>query len=192
MDHNKILCINILQNNKCSYGKKCVYAHSLETQTLSPYRKMAYDIINSQNNLKCVNLIDDNELLENLIKLTKVCMTCNNKRCPGGYNCRHGAIDFKHKICYDDLIYGDCKRKECKSIHLTTRGLIPKQTQQNIKEIKKHANETKHIKSLNNITNILLSHTFFPLQQNHADDTSSSDSNNTQDVIDYLNDNDSD
>ena len=125
INNKKILCFNMLNNKKCNYGNKCVYAHGLSDQKIEPIRHKAYTIIKSVGDLSHIDLIADNKLYDTLIQLTKMCSLCNKELCPGGYNCRNGAINIKSKICYDDFMFGNCKRVNCLAVHLTIRGFIP-------------------------------------------------------------------
>lgn len=125
-NHKKILCNNILLGIPCTYGAKCLYAHDVEEQNIEPIRKKAYDIIkNKCENINDIDLtsFEEQELYKNLLVLTKVCEACLNNKCAGGYNCKHGTFTHKYKVCYYDLIYGNCENKECKYIHLTNFGL---------------------------------------------------------------------
>jgi len=127
----KILCFNILNNKICNYGNKCVYAHNLNDQKIDPLRQKVYTIINNSENLSNLNLINDQKLYETMLQLTRICNMCSKNRCPGGYNCRNGAINIKFKICFDDLVYGNCERYNCQSIHLTEKKLLPYNKQKN-------------------------------------------------------------
>ena len=119
----KILCYNMLNKKKCNYGNKCMYAHSLAEQKIEPLRHKIYSIIKYNTDLSNIDLSVDHNLYENLLQLTRVCSLCSKGQCPGGYNCRNGAINYKLRICYDDLVYGHCKRVSCHSVHLTEKGL---------------------------------------------------------------------
>ena len=121
----RILCHNILNNRVCNYKNKCMYAHKLSEQRIDPIRHKVYTILKNDYTLDNINLASDKKLLDSFIQLTKVCYYCLKGECPGGYNCRNGAVNNKYRICYDDLMYGNCRRFNCNSIHLTKRGLIP-------------------------------------------------------------------
>jgi len=82
-------------------------------------------------NLSNIDLISDQKLHEALLQLTKMCSLCNKSLCPGGYNCRNGAINMKSKICYEDFMFGNCKRNNCLAVHLTQRGFVPFNRQKN-------------------------------------------------------------
>lgn len=121
-----LLCKNILSGDrKCKYIEKCAFAHSLKEQKLVPIRKTAYDIINGNQDLSNIDLTKNRELFKTLEQLTKVCQICNVGNCTGGYNCRNGAIDILHQVCYNDLVFGNCIKKDCECVHLTKRGLKP-------------------------------------------------------------------
>ena len=131
LNNKKILCFNMLNNKKCNYGNKCVYAHSLSDQKIDSLRHKAYTIIKSAENLSHIDLLVDQKLYDTLVQLTKMCSLCNKNLCPGGYNCRNGAINMKSKVCYEDFMFGNCKRNNCLATHLTTRGFIPYNKQKN-------------------------------------------------------------
>lgn len=152
----KILCYNILNNKPCNYGPKCMYAHDLADQKIEPYRDRAYKILQDKPNISDLDLISDHTLFDTFLQLTRVCGLCNKNNCPGGYNCRNGAISEKYHICYDDLIYGSCKKKPCELIHLTDLGLIPYTKQQNNSNYPNFK-----YKNLSNIKGELLSDNFF-------------------------------
>jgi hypothetical protein len=188
-DNKKILCINILQNKRCNYGNKCVYAHNLSDQKIDIIRHKAYTIIKSNNDLQHINLLKDDELFNNLLKLTKVCSLCYKKICPGGYNCKYGAINYNCTVCYSDIMFGFCKRSNCYSVHLTKRGLIPRATQLKLERYKNRDDE--YDQELNNITGTLLTEEFILSHFNKTDEKlqqeSESDEENVDDVIRYLN-----
>jgi len=120
----KILCYNIITNNVCNYGNKCLYAHTLTDQNIDRKRKIAYDIIINKKNLDKINLKINYNLYTTLLELTKVCELCINNKCTGGYNCKYGSCLKKYCICLKDINYGNCKDK-CGLIHLTEYGLNP-------------------------------------------------------------------
>lgn len=122
--YKKMLCNNMIKHSICSYKTKCMYAHSLEEQKLEDIRQQAYDIIKSDYDLSNIDLKNNIDLFNNLLSLTNVCNKCVNGICPGGYNCKFGAINNTFRICYVDLTSGNCI-ENCKHIHLTKRGLIP-------------------------------------------------------------------
>lgn len=156
MSNKKMLCINMLEKNYCSYNHKCMYAHSLQAQKKEKDRKRAYDILETTTSLKDIDLIKDTELFSTLLNLTKVCILCSNNKCQGGYNCRNGAINNKYKVCYDDIMFGNCKKMDCSAVHLTDRGLIPKNIQLSLQYI----NDENYNEELDKITGILLTRTF--------------------------------
>jgi hypothetical protein len=131
INNKKILCFNMLNTNKCNYGNKCVYAHSLSDQKIEPIRHKAYTIIKGNQDLRNIDLMVDQTLYETLLQLTKMCSLCNKHLCPGGYNCRNGAINMQSKVCYEDFMFGNCKRQNCLATHLTTRGFVPYNKQKN-------------------------------------------------------------
>lgn len=152
----KILCLNILSSGKCKYGDHCIYAHSLKEQNITSYNKKIYDILNSTDDLSQINLLDV-RLYRCFLKLTRVCKDCVNKSCPGGYNCKNGAISNEYIICYHDLVYNKCEKENCKEIHLTERGLIPFIEQKKTENYKNRKNNYyNNISKKDNYQGILL------------------------------------
>ena len=105
----KLLCFNIVNNLKCVYKNKCLFAHSIDEQVKDSYREFIYKMIYYWNNLSNININYDKELFNELLIFTKECKNCINKKCPGGYNCKFGVCLKELKICYNDLLYGKCK-----------------------------------------------------------------------------------
>jgi hypothetical protein len=121
----RILCNNMLKNNKCNYEHNCMYAHSINDQNIIPIRKKIYNYINNKIDMSQVNLLNDKDFFENCLQLTHFCTHCIKKSCSGGLNCRNGAYNITYKICYNDFMYGKCNKYKCNSIHFTQIGLIP-------------------------------------------------------------------
>jgi hypothetical protein len=135
----KLLCYNIVNNIKCVYKNKCMFAHNLEEQFKEPIREFIINMIYSMNDLSNINIKENKELFDELMIFTKECKNCIiSKRCPGGYNCKFGVCIKELKICYNDLLNGKCnllleeeivndkKIKRCiNGIHLTEKNLIP-------------------------------------------------------------------
>lgn len=120
----KLLCNSIINNLSCKYGDKCLYAHNLSEQNIDKIKKKAYDII-IKNDIYDIDLSKDKELAKTLLQMTKLCKDCDNGNCSGGYNCKNGVMNIKYKICYDDLMYNNCKDNNCSMIHITSKGLKP-------------------------------------------------------------------
>lgn len=138
--HNfkKLLCYNIVNNCKCVYKNKCMFAHTLEEQIKEPMRQYIHNMLYEWDDLSDINLNEEKSLLDELIVLTKECKNCMGKKCPGGYNCKFGVCLRENKICYNDLMYGKCynmlmetnnnENILCKcihGIHLSEKKLIP-------------------------------------------------------------------
>ena len=134
----KLLCYNIVNNCKCVYKNKCMFAHTLEEQKKDPIRQYIYNLLYLWDDLSNININEDKNLLDELIILTKECKNCISKKCPGGYNCRFGTCLKENKICYNDLMYGKCYNMLIETnydeiilyrcihgIHLTEKKLIP-------------------------------------------------------------------
>ena len=129
MDKDKLkrlLCANVLEQGYCSYGDKCLYAHSIEQQRKDPIRKKVYALIEDKLIIDLLNLdkVKDKDIYEEMIMLTKVCKRCIHGDCPGGYNCKHGVCKREFQLCKDDLLYGSCHTR-CSKIHLSALGLKP-------------------------------------------------------------------
>lgn len=215
-NNKKILCNNIIGGKKCNYGSKCLYAHSLDEQNVNPLREQVYKILDKDDDLSGINLIEDGKLYETLCQLTKVCSSCEKQTCSGGKNCRNGAISKNYKICYDDLVYGNCKYTKCNFVHLTERGLVPylkqknkvkqdklnilKNTKDNVGgnvwgqtnyfqykfSCKKKIDESKSGDNNNNVENNLIEYLFMPKNINIESSDSFADEN-VDEIIDYLN-----
>lgn len=150
-NRKKILCNNVLYNGFCNYGSKCMYAHSLEDQIVDTLRKYAYDLLKSTQNLANIDLVKDAELYRTLITLTRLCDRCAMRQCPGGYNCKNGAISKSYVVCYDDLEIGNCDNPTCPNVHLTKRGLIPYRVRENIYHSYSPQEKDTHITNLKKI-----------------------------------------
>lgn len=130
----KLLCYNIVNNSKCVYKGKCMFAHNLAEQKKEPLREYIYGMINIQDDLSNIDIYEDKVLFDELNILTKECKNCLNRKCPGGYNCKFGSCTKDFKICYNDLMYGKCYNslqtdelgtKRCiHGVHLTEKNLI--------------------------------------------------------------------
>jgi hypothetical protein len=134
----KLLCYNIVNNMKCVYKNKCMFAHNINEQLKEPNREFIHNMIYVANDLSNINIKENKELFEELMIFTKECKNCMNKKCPGGYNCKFGVCVKELKICYNDLLNGKCVSeleeenvngkiiKRCQfGIHLTEKNLIP-------------------------------------------------------------------
>ena len=140
----RILCYNMLNCKTCKYQHKCLYAHSLSEQKIDPIRHKVYTMLDNKTNLSKINLVNDKKLFDTFMLLTKVCRGCIKQTCTGGYNCREGAANNRYRICYDDIMYGTCKRRNCMYIHLTKRGLRPYVLQKTIHNNKGNDNPWKN------------------------------------------------
>jgi hypothetical protein len=134
----KLLCYNIVNNIKCVYKNKCMFAHNISEQLKESNREFIHNMIYTFTDLSNINVKENKELFEELMIFTKECKNCINKRCPGGYNCKFGVCLKELKICYNDLLNGKCTSalteenangiiiKKCYyGIHLTEKNLIP-------------------------------------------------------------------
>jgi hypothetical protein len=124
-EKKKVLCLNIVKNNYCNYGDKCVYAHTLKEQNINPLRKKIYTIMRNGIKIPKLDLIDEPDFYATIKELTKTCIYCEKYNCVGGYNCKNGAITTYYTICDSDLMKGVCHNTECEKYHLTNLGLIP-------------------------------------------------------------------
>lgn len=152
---NKILCYSMLTKKICPYQDKCFYAHNLKSQVKNEIRQKAYDLIETKEDLSKINLIENNELYNTLICLSKVCQNCVQNCCTGGYNCKYGALDGKYQICISDLNNGNCKYTNCKKVHLTKKGLICYHKQQTLMKenlIKNRLKSKENIESSESIS----------------------------------------
>ena len=122
----KVLCNNMIKKHVCSYGDKCLFAHSLEEQIKDKNKEYIYRLYEMKD-LSNVNLND--ELCKELLIMTKECEKCMNGICNGGINCKNGVCRTIDKICYDDLMHNNCceeiiNENRCKNgIHLSKKKL---------------------------------------------------------------------
>jgi len=144
----EMLCRNILNDGICKYKHKCLYAHSLDEQVVSDLRRRAYQIILESDDLSELDLTKDKELYFELIQLTKVCERCVRNECTGGKNCRNGVCKRNYRLCYNDLVFGECSDINCKSIHLSERGYISYVKRTYNKIIKQKEEDSDTIKNL--------------------------------------------
>lgn len=183
-----------------------MYAHSLSEQRVDALRHKVYSIIRYTHDLSGINLVDDEKLFKTIQQLTRVCPQCAKNICSGGMNCRHGAINNKTRVCYNDLMRGDCRSPDCPSVHLTHRGLIPYNIQKERKraeqedakstdsddtsptEIRAFITRQSRRSSKENITGVLLTDTYVRDNFGHTDETESDDEHNVDQIIRYLND----
>lgn len=187
----KILCNNTIKNVVCTYGTKCLYAHSIAEQKIDEIRKKAIDAIQNEFDLSYINFNEDEykSIIKTFLLLTNLCNDCQTKKCPGGINCKFGAYDSCILLCYDDLTKGQCKISDCKKIHLTERGFKCLNDYNNDKKKKKII---KHHPT--NYTTVyipepfLLSDDFFKKIENS---NSSNSNNNVSPSVSSLSSNDS-
>jgi hypothetical protein len=131
MNYKKILCYNFLNDDKCIYGNKCMFAHSLKEQIKNKNRKKIISIIENEIvDLSFFSVLYDENLYNDMIIFTKECNKCLEKKCNGGYNCKNGVCLLNLKICKNDLLYGNCVNEMdnnycCQGIHLSKKNLIP-------------------------------------------------------------------
>jgi hypothetical protein len=123
-NYKKMLCENVVMHGGCNYGTRCNYAHKLEEQIVDNYKKNAYDILKSENDISNIDLQKDLVLYKTFVNLGKLCENCDKNKCTGGFNCKFGACSKIYQICLKDLNYGDCVAN-CNYIHLTKRGIRP-------------------------------------------------------------------
>jgi len=123
-NYKKILCKNIMASIDCIYGDKCLYAHDLSEQKMDHVRKIAYDMIMKDMDLRNINIALNKGLYNTFIILSRICEKCEENVCTGGYNCKHGACRKKYIVCQNDLNKGTCLG-DCNMIHLTAKGLVP-------------------------------------------------------------------
>lgn len=123
-NYKKMRCLNIINGDSCTYGDKCLYAHSLDEQKVDGVRKTALDVILKRKDLSDIDLSTNKKLYSHLKCMSSICQKCKEGRCTGGYNCKHGACNSGCVICLEDMNKGTCNSK-CGNIHLTDRGLVP-------------------------------------------------------------------
>lgn len=150
----RLLCCNMLNHSKCNYGNRCLFAHNVDEQRVDNNRMIVYDIIKSKEPLDNIDLSRDDNLYRTMVIFTRVCRNCTLGLCAGGMNCKHGVMEKKYRLCYKDITYGDCSSVHCDAIHLTIRGLIPR----NSKERRIDTTSTSHVIS---VPRVILTNDYF-------------------------------
>jgi len=109
-NEKRLICFSIINDEKCDYDKCCTYAHSLEEQMIDSDKKFIYQILLDKNLMNFYSLSNPktDDLYQQLLFMTHLCKNCNNSKCTGGYNCRHGVNTASLKICRNDLLTGQC------------------------------------------------------------------------------------
>lgn len=109
-NEKRLICYSIINNEKCTYGKTCTYAHSMEEQIIDTDRKYIYQIMLDKNLMSFYSLSSDkiDDIYRQLLFFTHVCNRCLKNKCTGGFNCRNGACDISLKLCKNDLLTGEC------------------------------------------------------------------------------------
>lgn len=109
----RLICFSKINDEKCMYGAKCTYAHSLDEQIIDEDKYYTYQIIFDKNQMKFYSLINPKteDIYKNLLFMTHICDQCQIKKCTGGHNCRNGVFDISLKICKNDLLSGECLNK---------------------------------------------------------------------------------
>jgi hypothetical protein len=113
----------MIENGSCDYQSKCMYAHSIDEQNIEPIRKLANEIVESNQDLSDYDRIKDKELYKTFLDMSRICENCVNNKCTGGKNCKHGIKDKTKLICETNLKFGNCSDLDCKKTHLSNRGL---------------------------------------------------------------------
>lgn len=117
-NQKKILCNSVINKiSECSYGNKCIYAHSIYEQNIDENKKFIYQIILDENLMDLININGPKkwQIYTGLINSTKYCklkdgLLCSGveKKCNGGLNCKYGVHFNTFKICRCDLLMGQC------------------------------------------------------------------------------------
>ena len=74
----KLLCYNIVNNIKCVYKNKCMFAHNINEQLKDKNREFIHNMIFVANDLSNINIKENKELFEELMIFTKECKNCMN------------------------------------------------------------------------------------------------------------------
>lgn len=112
-NRKRLICFSAINNQECSYGNTCTYAHSLSEQIIDDERKFIYEIILDDDLSKYFSISNPktDEIYKNLLFATQLCENCLIKKCTGGYNCRNGVCTPILKLCRNDLLTGQCLNK---------------------------------------------------------------------------------
>lgn len=107
----RLLCHSTINNEECPYKNFCTYAHTLNEQNIDSDKKIIYQMILDKNLAQYINDTNIFDIYKNLLHNIKICDTCIDKKCTGGYNCRNGIFCESLKICRNDLLTGNCLNK---------------------------------------------------------------------------------
>ncbi|AYV85011.1 MAG: hypothetical protein Satyrvirus2_22 [Satyrvirus sp.] len=112
-NEKRLICYSTINNEGCSYGSKCTYAHSIDEQIIDDERKFIYQIILDKNLMNFFSMTNPktDDIYKNLLFLSHLCENCANNKCTGGYNCRNGVNVPSLKLCKNDLLTGECLNK---------------------------------------------------------------------------------
>ena len=153
-NQKRLICFSTINNETCTYGTNCTYAHCIDEQVIDWDKKFIYQIIFDKDLMNFYSLTNPNtdNIFKQLLFMTNLCDKCLINKCTGGYNCRNGVCDTSLKICKNDLLTGECLNKiknidinqtilnklrgddfnECENYegclnghHLSLRGLLP-------------------------------------------------------------------
>jgi hypothetical protein len=70
-NRKKIMCINMINYNKCNYNDKCLYAHNYDEQNVDPIRRDLYNKVISKD--WHVDLSTEPTLVKQLQVFTRLC-----------------------------------------------------------------------------------------------------------------------
>ena len=116
----RLLCFSVIHNTPCKFRSSdsrmneqhdgCTYAHTLDEQLIDYDRKFIYQITLDKYLMNFYSIANPktDELYRQMIGMTYLCKKCQQNKCTGGYNCKHGANIPDLKICKNDLLTGQC------------------------------------------------------------------------------------
>lgn len=110
---NRLICFSSINKKECTYGKDCIYAHSLEEQHIDFDKLFSYQIILDENLMDYYSITNPNmiNIYRKIMILTNICDSALANKCSGGYNCKYGTHAQCLKVCKNDFLMGDCLNK---------------------------------------------------------------------------------
>lgn len=112
-NEKRLICFSTINNEPCTYGSNCTYAHSHNEQIIDEDKKYIYRIILDKKLMNFFSMTNPKteEIYKHLLFMTHLCESCINKKCTGGFNCRNGVCIPSLKLCKNDLLTGECINK---------------------------------------------------------------------------------
>lgn len=113
LNHPKnAMCSFLINNGLCKKMDTCHKCHDITKQRLQPIKNIIYKLLFNCHKIWSYPVNQSMEkIYEGLLVHTKSCRKCENNKCIGGHNCHSGYSCNAAKICYQDLVFGNCQNQ---------------------------------------------------------------------------------